>query len=149
MDGRIVPAADAVLSVQTEAVQRGASVFEGIRIYQGSDGELRLFRLDDHLERLFETSLRFMRMRLAYGRQDLTDAVLELIEANGIAADAYVRIQAYVGEPLAYGEFARLMQYFSLCNNVSFQAGVKQVRAGIKVQPQVATCNHVKKWSCP
>lgn len=104
MDGRIVPAADAVLSVETEAVQRGASVFEGIRVYLGTDGELRLFRLGDHLERLFETSLRFMRMRLAYGRQDLTDAVLELIEANGIAADAYVRIQAYVGEPLAYGD---------------------------------------------
>jgi large subunit ribosomal protein L35 len=32
-----------------------------------------------------------------------------------------------------------------LCNNVSLQAGVKQVKAGIKVQPQVATCNHVKK----
>ena len=104
MDGRIIPAADAALSVETEAVQRGASVFEGIRVYQGPDGVLLAFRLRDHLERLFETSLRFLRMQLAYTRQDLTDALVDLIEANSVASEAYVRIQAYVGEPLAYGE---------------------------------------------
>lgn len=36
-----------------------------------------------------------------------------------------------------------------LRNIASLQAGEKQVKAGIKAQPQADTCNHVKKWSCP
>jgi branched-chain amino acid aminotransferase len=104
MDGRLVPSADAALPLESEAILRGASVFEGIRVYQRHDGELFLFRLGDHLERLFETSMRFMRMRLAYGRDDLIDAIFAMIEANAVASDAYLRIVVYLGEPRSYGD---------------------------------------------
>jgi len=103
MDGRLVPSAEAALPVGTDAVLRGASVFEGVRIYRSDDGELLAFRLGDHLDRLFETSMRFLRMRAPYQQDELADAVFTLLSANAISTDAYVRIVVYFGEELAYG----------------------------------------------
>jgi branched-chain amino acid aminotransferase len=104
MDGSLVPRAAAALPLASEAVLRGASVFEGVRAYRTHDGELVIFRLDDHFDRLFETSMRFLRMRLAYGPEELTHAVFALLEANQISTDAYIRIVAYLAEARAYGD---------------------------------------------
>jgi branched-chain amino acid aminotransferase len=103
MNGRLVPWAESTLHVSTEAVLRGASVFEGIAAYRsdrsdGSDEGLSLFRVDDHLERLFDTSMRFLRMALPYGPEDLTRAICELLVANDIDDDAHIRVVVYFDE---------------------------------------------------
>jgi branched-chain amino acid aminotransferase len=98
MNGQIVPWADSQLHVGTEAVTRGASVFEGIRAYAGADGELRLFRVQAHLDRLFGVSMRFLRLRMAYGPDDLLQAICDLIAANEIRSDVHIRVVAYFDE---------------------------------------------------
>ena len=47
LDGKFVPEADAKVSVFDHDLLYGDGVFEGIRFYNG-----RVFRLEDHLERL-------------------------------------------------------------------------------------------------
>ena len=53
MDGEFVRWHDAKVHVLSLAVQFGSSVFEGIRCYSTTDGPA-IFRLGDHLERLFD-----------------------------------------------------------------------------------------------
>ena len=53
LNGRITPWEESLIHVGSDAVLRGASVFEGIRAYRSEDGkDLLLFRLADHWRRL-------------------------------------------------------------------------------------------------
>lgn len=52
LDGEIVPAAEALVPTTTQAFNYGTAVFEGIRAYASGNGQLNVFRLDDHLKRL-------------------------------------------------------------------------------------------------
>lgn len=105
MNGRIVPWAESTIHVNTDAVLRGASVFEGLRAYRSTAGDdLLLFRVHDHMHRLFGTSMRFLRMRLPYGPDDLIGGVCDLLGANGVHGDAHVRVVAYFDESGEVGQ---------------------------------------------
>jgi branched-chain amino acid aminotransferase len=96
MNGRLVPWEESTLHVSTEAVLRGASVFEGVAAYRSrSDQGSHLFRVHDHLDRLFGTSMRFLQMRLGFGTEDLVRAICELLDANGMDDDAHIRVVVY------------------------------------------------------
>jgi branched-chain amino acid aminotransferase len=95
-NGQLVPYLDARVHVESEAVLRGATAFEALRAYQSASGELVLFRVHDHLDRLFNTSIRFLRLACEYGPADLLRAICDLLDANGIRDDAHIRVFAYV-----------------------------------------------------
>jgi branched-chain amino acid aminotransferase len=96
MNGRVTPWAESRLHVASDALLRGASVFEGIRAYRSADGDdLLLFRLREHLDRLFDGSMRVMRMRVAHTREQLTQGVIDLLQANEVRDDAHIRVVAY------------------------------------------------------
>ena len=96
MNGRVTPWEESLLHVASDAVLRGASVFEGIRAYRSADGEdLLLFRLHEHLDRLFAGSMRVMRMQSRYGAGEMTRGIIELLQANGVRDDAHVRVVVY------------------------------------------------------
>jgi branched-chain amino acid aminotransferase len=99
MNGRIVPWDDSRIHVNTDAVLRGASVFEGLRAYRSADGDdLLLFRVTDHMRRLFGTSMRFLRMRAPYSPGDLLQGLIDLLHANEIREDAHARVVVYFDE---------------------------------------------------
>jgi branched-chain amino acid aminotransferase len=99
MNGRIVPWEDSRIHVNTDAVLRGASVFEGLRAYRSADGDdLLLFRVADHMHRLFGTSMRFLRMRAPHGPDELLGGVIDLLHANEVRDDAHVRVVVYFDE---------------------------------------------------
>jgi len=99
MNGRIVPWEDSRIHVNTDAVLRGASVFEGLRAYRSADGDdLLLFRVGDHMHRLFGTSMRFLRMRAPHGPDELLQGVIDLLHANEIRDDAHIRVVVYFDE---------------------------------------------------
>jgi branched-chain amino acid aminotransferase len=99
MNGRIVPWDESRIHVNTDAVLRGASVFEGLRAYRSADGDdLLLFRVADHMHRLFGTSMRFLRMRAPYGPDELLRGVIGLLHANEVRDDAHVRVVVYFDE---------------------------------------------------
>src|SRR5438105_6693120 len=103
MNGLIVPWEESMLHVSSDAVLRGASVFEGIRAYRAASGEdLLIFRAGDHMKRLFGTSMRVLRLELPYSADQLIGAIGDLLRANEVHEDAHVRVVAYFDE-VEYG----------------------------------------------
>jgi branched-chain amino acid aminotransferase len=72
-------------------------VFEGIRCYSQPNGA-GVFRLPEHMQRLID-SAKIYRMPLGYTAEELSTAVVDVIEANGVAP-CYIRPIAFRG----YGE---------------------------------------------
>lgn len=74
------------------------AVFEGIRAYAGDGAdEMYIFRLKEHLERL-ERSMKLVRLNIDYSLPEITNAICDLMRANGISEDTYVRPMAYAAE---------------------------------------------------
>ncbi|HXH00771.1 MAG TPA: branched-chain amino acid transaminase [Xanthomonadaceae bacterium] len=98
-NGVIKPWGEATTHVMAHALHYGSSVFEGIRSYvlkrDGADASAAIFRLDDHIRRLF-ASARIYDMPIPYSPQQLTDACHEVIAANGLT-QAYLRPIAFRG----------------------------------------------------
>jgi branched-chain amino acid aminotransferase len=81
----------------SHVVHYGSSVFEGIRCYSQPNGA-GVFRLPEHMARLLD-SAKIYRMTLPYTVDQLCSAVVDVIEANGVAP-CYIRPIAFRG----YGE---------------------------------------------
>lgn len=90
IDGTLVPAAEASISVFDHGVLYGDGVFEGIRIYGG-----RVLKLKTHLTRLAE-SAKSIKLGLPYTPEELFAAVKETVAANGMS-DGYIRLVATRG----------------------------------------------------
>lgn len=72
-------------------------VFEGIRAYWNPETEqLNIFRLREHLRRL-QQSMRMVHLSLDYSIDELTAAILDLLQANEIREDTYIRPMGYSG----------------------------------------------------
>jgi len=96
-NGELIPWEKANIHVMSHVVHYGSSVFEGIRCYAQPEGA-GVFRLPEHMARLVD-SARIYRMPLAYTAEELSTAVVDVIEANGVAP-CYIRPIAFRG----YGE---------------------------------------------
>src|SRR5438445_2174054 len=97
MDGELVDWDDAKIHILTHTLHYGSGVFEGIRAYATSQGAA-VFRLTDHVERLFNSAKVFL-IDIPYTQQQLVDAVKATVRANGLD-ECYVRPIVYLG----YGE---------------------------------------------
>jgi branched-chain amino acid aminotransferase len=96
-NGTLIPWDKAQIHVMSHVVHYGSSVFEGIRCYKQPQGSA-IFRLPEHMQRLLD-SAKIYRMPLGYSLDQLNEAVIELVEANGITP-CYIRPIAFRG----YGE---------------------------------------------
>jgi branched-chain amino acid aminotransferase len=96
-NGSLIPWENANIHVMSHVIHYGSSVFEGIRCYQQPEGA-GVFRLHEHMQRLLH-SAKIYRMPLAYTVEELNTAVIDVIEANGVAP-CYIRPIAFRG----YGE---------------------------------------------
>jgi len=85
LNGKIVPAEDAGISVYDLGVLRGYGAFEFIRTFGGKP-----FHLQDHLDRL-ENSLREINLWLPIERTKIEQAILELLQKNGFA-ESIIRV---------------------------------------------------------
>src|SRR6202012_202759 len=96
-NGNLIPWEKAQIHVMSHVVHYGSSVFEGIRCYAQPQGAA-IFRLPEHMQRLLD-SAKIYRMPLPYSLEQLSSAVVGLVESNGIAP-CYIRPIALRG----YGE---------------------------------------------
>lgn len=96
LDGRLVPSDKAQVSVKTHALHYGTAVFEGIRAYTAGS-QLNVFRLLEHCERLIK-SARMIHMNLEQSAEEIADGILEMLRANGLRTNVYIRPIAFVGE---------------------------------------------------
>jgi len=96
-NGQLIPWEKAQIHVMSHVIHYGSSVFEGIRCYKQPEGA-SIFRLPEHMQRLLD-SAKIYRMPLPYTVDQLCAAVVDVVEANGVAP-CYVRPIAFRG----YGE---------------------------------------------
>ena len=96
-NGQLIPWDKAQIHVMSHVVHYGSSVFEGFRCYSQPNGA-GVFRLPEHMARLAD-SAKIYRMPLPYTVDQLCSAVVDVIEANGVAP-CYIRPIAFRG----YGE---------------------------------------------
>ena len=74
----------------------GAGVFEGVRGYWSETrGEMVLFRLDEHLNRL-EYSQRVMRFDRVFTPKEMAEPILEVMRRNAFAEHVHLRPVVYV-----------------------------------------------------
>jgi branched-chain amino acid aminotransferase len=96
LDGRFVDWSDAKVHILTHTLHYGLGVFEGIRCYQTADGRSAVFRLADHIRRLFD-SARINLIEIPFGRKEIEEASLEALRRNHLE-EGYIRPIAFIGE---------------------------------------------------
>ncbi len=90
-----VPLSEAKIGVMTHGFNYGTGCFEGIRAYWNEeDGQLRIFRLEDHLRR-FERSRGVLMIELSYSVEQLAQICVELLQRSQFKTDVYIRPLAY------------------------------------------------------
>jgi branched-chain amino acid aminotransferase len=106
MNGRLVDFADAKIHILTHALHYASGIFEGIRCYDTQDLGPAIFRLDEHIRRLYD-SCRIYRMEVPITAEEFKRACIETVQANDFN-DCYIR-------PLIYRGFHSLGVYPSAC----------------------------------
>jgi branched-chain amino acid aminotransferase len=85
VNGSLIPAEEARISVFDHGLLYGDGVFEGLRIYGG-----RVFRLEEHISRLYE-SAKAIWLTIPLAHDAMCRAVNETVRANGLS-EGYVRL---------------------------------------------------------
>ena len=95
LDGAMVPWRDARTHVLTHTLHYGMGVFEGIRAYATVQSGTCIFRLPEHIDRLFR-SAHILRMDMPFDHATLTEACSAVVRDNGLSS-AYIRPMCFLG----------------------------------------------------
>ena len=85
LNGKLVNASEARVSVYDHGLLYGDGVFEGIRSYNGL-----VFKLKEHVDRLYESAHTLM-LKIPLSKQEMIQAVAATLKANRLT-NAYIRL---------------------------------------------------------
>ncbi|MBF0481845.1 MAG: branched-chain amino acid transaminase [Desulfovibrionaceae bacterium] len=102
-DGKLVGWDQANVHVMTHTLHYGLGVFEGIRAYECAGGGSAVFRLKEHVDRLFD-SAKIVELAIPFTREQITSAIVETLRANKMAA-GYIRPLVFIGTGASMGVF--------------------------------------------
>ncbi|WP_411889484.1 D-amino acid aminotransferase [Yoonia sp. SDW83-1] len=91
VDGRIVPKAQAMVSVYDSGFMLGDGVWEGLRLYDG-----KWAFANEHLDRLFEAA-KAIDLNIGKTRDQVMTALLDTQKANNMTTDAHARLMVTRG----------------------------------------------------
>jgi branched-chain amino acid aminotransferase len=95
-DGEFVDWENANVHILTHSLHYGLAVFDGMRAYRRADGGTYVFRLREHVERLFD-SARMCLLQPKFTRDKIASACVDALRVNGMT-DGYIRPMIFVGE---------------------------------------------------
>src|ERR1043165_8900810 len=95
VDGSLVPWDSATDHLLAHSMHYGVGAFEGIRAYQRADGRTAIFRLREHIDRLFDSS-HICTMDVPFTREQIMTACAEVVRANKLTS-CYLRPLVYLG----------------------------------------------------
>jgi branched-chain amino acid aminotransferase len=96
LDGEFIDWDDATIHVLTHSLHYGFAAFEGVRAYRREDGATYVFRLREHIDRLFDTC-KMALLVPKYTREQVMAACTETLRVNGMT-DGYIRPIVFIGE---------------------------------------------------
>lgn len=96
LDGDFIPWEEARVHILTHTLHYGLGVFEGIRAYCCYDGRTAIFRLKEHIRRLYD-SAHVMQLAIPFTQEEVEAASVELLRRNQ-QKEAYLRPLVFVGD---------------------------------------------------
>jgi len=96
LDGDFIPWDEAKVHILTHTLHYGLGVFEGIRAYQCHDGRTAIFRLTEHVRRLYD-SAHVMQLAMPFPETQVEDACAEILRRNQ-QKEAYLRPLVFIGD---------------------------------------------------
>ncbi len=100
LNGEYVKAVDAKMDYYSQSLHYGYSVFEGIRSYKTVSGETKIFKAEEHYERL-KRSAAALNLPYHWTTEELIDATYELLKRNNLQ-DAYIRPVVYAPANMSF-----------------------------------------------
>ncbi|HIF98772.1 MAG TPA: branched-chain amino acid transaminase [Myxococcales bacterium] len=96
LDGEFVAWEEARVHVLTHSLHYGLGVFEGIRCYRTADDRSAVFRLPEHVRRLYD-SAHINMLDVPYKAEMLSDVILDCLRRNHLA-EGYIRPLVFIGD---------------------------------------------------
>lgn len=96
VDGELVAWDDAHVHMLTHSLHYGLGAFEGIRAYKRANGKSYVFRLREHIDRLFDTC-KMALMQPKFTREQIMQASVDILKANDLE-EGYIRPMVFVGD---------------------------------------------------
>src|SRR4030043_1765246 len=96
MDGKLIPWEEANVHILTHSLHYGLAMFEGIRCYLCQDGKSAVFRLREHVDRLFD-SAQIGDIKIPFSKREIAEACKDTLRANQLK-EGYIRPIVFIGE---------------------------------------------------
>jgi branched-chain amino acid aminotransferase len=100
LNGEFVKASEAKIDLYSQSLHYGYAVFEGIRSYKNVNGETKIFKGQEHYDRL-RHSAQSMNMPYSWTNEELITATYEVLKRNNIQ-DAYIRPVVYAPANMSF-----------------------------------------------
>lgn len=100
LNGKIVKASEGKIDLYSETLHYGYGVFEGIRSYKTMDEETKIFKADEHFDRL-KNSAHALNLPYPWKRAELIDATYQVLRLNKLK-DAYIRPLVYAPANMSF-----------------------------------------------
>ena len=142
LDGKLVDWDQAQIHVLTHTLHYGLGVFEGIRCYLCQDGKSAVFKLQEHVDRLFD-SAHISQIAIPFSREEISQAITETLKANKLK-EGYIRPIVFIGD----GEMGLYVKDYPVrvaiaCWPWGAYLGEEGLRRGIRAKIASFTRHHV------
>ena len=95
LDGEFVPWDEANVHVLTHTLHYGLGVFEGIRCYQTKNKKAAIFRLQEHVDRLFNSAI-VLGIDVPFSKKEIFTAIKLVVKQNKLK-ECYIRPIVFLG----------------------------------------------------
>ena len=95
LDGKFVPWHEANVHVLTHTLHYGLGVFEGVRCYQIKNKKSAIFRLHEHVDRLFNSAI-VLGIDIPFSQKEIFTAIQLVVRKNRLK-ECYIRPIVFLG----------------------------------------------------
>ena len=95
LDGKFVPWHEANVHVLTHTLHYGLGVFEGVRCYQIKNKKSAIFRLHEHVDRLFNSAI-VLGIEIPFSQKEIFTAIQLVVRKNKLK-ECYIRPIVFLG----------------------------------------------------
>ncbi len=96
LDGKLTDWKKATIHILTHTLHYGLGVFEGIRSYRQAAGGSAVFRLQEHIDRLFD-SAHIATITMPLSKRAMAEAIVKTLRVNHLK-EGYIRPIVFIGE---------------------------------------------------
>jgi branched-chain amino acid aminotransferase len=143
LDGDFIPWDEANVHILTHTLHYGLGVFEGIRAYLCPDGRTAIFRLAEHVGRLYD-SAHVMQLAMPFPEAQVEAACAEILRRNQ-QKEAYIRPLVFIGDgAMGLNPGTNLIRLAIISWLWGAYLGDEGLAKGIRLKTSAFTRHHVR-----